>query len=172
MMKKLLILFVFCFTLVGCSSNNLLEEQQKVYNGFKESLTNNGELISKEIPFQYGIEIEQVNGKYIYKVKIDDPLVVMTSIQMLVLNPNDLTNDYVSSTKGIFDEQVYNMVPNQQNIESGYVNEIILEGVSDEPSFKLYTMVVFKDRNQLTQKQIFFSFNIVDGENVKGSINE
>ncbi len=172
-MKKMIIIScMFCLCITGCTSNNMQEEQQKVYNGFKESLMNNGELISTEIPFDYNIEIEEQEGLYIYEVTIKKPLVVMTSIKALLLNPEDLTTDYVSSTKGIFDELSYHMVPNQENVEDGYVTEIVLTGVSNEPDFRLYTMIVFKDRNQLTQSELYFSFNIVDGKNVKETTNE
>lgn len=171
MKKMIIVCCVLCLIATGCSTNNLQEEQQKIYNEFKESLINNGELITSEIPFNYSIEIVEQDGSYIYEVSISKPLVMMKSIQMIVLNPADLTSDYVSSSKGIFDEQVYNMVPNQVNIEDGYVEEIILNGVSSEADFKLYTMVVYKDRNQLTTSQVFFSFNVVDGENIKVSTN-
>ena len=166
-MKKISILIILILLLGACGSDDINKEQTKVYEGFKESLLNNGELISSTIPFNYSIKVVEKANKYQYTITIDKPQVAMKSIQMLLLNPDDLTTDYISSSKGIFDETTYAMVPNQENIEEGYMKEISLSGVSKSPSFRIYAMVVWKDGNGLNQSQAFFSFNVVETQDVK-----
>lgn len=166
-MKKISILIALMILLSACGSEDINKEQTKVYEGFKESLLNNGELISSNIPFDYSIKVEKKASKYLYTITISKPQLAMKSIQMLVLNPDDLTTDYISSTKGIFDETTYAMVPNQENIEEGYTKDITLSGVSKKDSFRIYAMVVWKDANGLNQSQAFFSFNVVDTQDVK-----
>ncbi len=166
-MKKISILIALILFVSACGSDDINKEQTKVYEGFKESLLNNGELISSNIPFDYSINVVKKAKKYQYTITISKPQVAMKSVQMLVLNPDDLTTDYISSSKGIFDETSYAMVPNQENLGEGYMKEISLSGVSKNASFRVYAMVVWKDANGLNQSQAFFSFNVVDTQDVK-----
>lgn len=166
-MKKVSILLILVLIVCGCSRRDMNEQQTKVYEGFKESLLNNGELISSNIPFKYDITVKEKAGKYQYTVRIFSPQIAMKSIQMLILNPEDLTSDHISSSKGIFDEMNYAMIPNQENSEEGYMKELKLDGVSDSSDFRIYAMVAWKDINGLNQYQAYFSFNIVNMEDVK-----
>lgn len=167
-MKKILIFcLISVFFISGCSGNGISDKQQKIYDGFKDSLLNNGELMSSDIPFKYNIEIQYKSGKYVYTVEVSKPRVAMSNIQMMILNPNDLSEDYLSNTVGIFDETPMYMIPNQSNKKAGYLKNIQLQGVSNEKDFRVYALVSWKDSNQLTQYQVFFSFNIVNGKNVK-----
>ena len=51
-MKKFLILGLCALLLLsGCSKAKIKDEQQKIYNGFRDSLMDNGELFSSNIPF-------------------------------------------------------------------------------------------------------------------------
>ncbi len=172
-MKKFLIFMIACsFIMAGCSNSDLITEQNKVHENFRESLINNGELVSKNIPFSYALEVEEKNGSYVYTVKIDNPLVVMNSVQVLVLNPDELTNEYESSSLGIYTEQPIYMVPNQENEVDGYYSHLSIDGVSVNASFRLYVLVSFQDEYQLSREEYYFSFNVVDGENVKEIVNE
>ncbi|NBK97210.1 MAG: hypothetical protein EOM50_04225 [Erysipelotrichia bacterium] len=166
-MKKVTIMLFVCILLAGCSTRDMNEQQTKIYEGFKESLLNNGELISSYIPFDYTIKVKEKAGKYQYTVSIFSPRVAMKSIQMLILNPDDLTNDYLSSSKGIFDEMSYSLIPNQMNLEDGYMDKISLDGVSKTKDFRIYAMVTWKDVNGLNQYQAFFSFNVVNMKDMK-----
>ena len=167
-MKKILILcLATLFFVSGCSGNHISDEQQKIYDGFKDSLLNNGELISSNIPFKYNIDIQSKNGKYIYTVRVSNPRVAMSNIQLMILNPDDLSEDYLSNTIGIFDETPVYMIPNQSNKKAGYLKKIELQGVSSNKDFRVYALMSWKDSNQLTQYQVFFSFNIVNGKNIK-----
>lgn len=170
-MKKISILFIIAFLICGCSRKDMNEQQTKIYEGFKESLLNNGEIISSNIPFKYDIKVVEKAGKYQYTVTISSPQVAMKSIQMLILNPEDLTTDYISSSKGIFDEMTYAMIPNQINTENGYMEQISLDGVSSTEDFRVYAMVTWKDVNGLNQYQAYFSFNIINMENMKAGSN-
>lgn len=167
-MKKILI---FCLSLMlflsGCSHTKINDKQQKVYDSFKESLLNNGELISSNIPFDYRIEIAEKEDQYLYTVIVDNPLVAMSNIQMMILNPDDLSKDIIFNTVGIFDETPVYMIPNQKNEQKGYLSELKLTGAAVKKDFKIYAILVWKDNNQLIQYQSFFSFNIVNGKNVK-----
>lgn len=167
-MKKILILcLTTLFFISGCSENQISDEQQKVYDGFKDSLLNNGELISNNIPFKYSIEIDEKNGKYVYTVNVKEPRVSMSDIQMMILNPDDLNENYLSNTIGIFDDSPVYMIPNQANKKAKYLKKLSLQGVSTKKNFRVYALITWKDSNQLTQYQMFFSFNIVNGKNVK-----
>lgn len=167
-MRKVL---TFCLCMIlflsGCNVSKISDEQQKIYDGFKDSLLNNGELISNNIPFSYDIDVEEKDEKFVYTVFVNEPLVAMRNIQMMILNPDDLTKDIETGTIGIFDETLTHMIPNQENEKAGYLSEIRLQGVSSQKDFSVYAMIVWKDSNQLTQYQAFFSFKIVDGKNVK-----
>lgn len=167
-MKKLILsLTIASMLLFGCTSADTKKEQTKVYNGFKESLLNNGDLISSYIPFNYHIQVNKENEKYKYTVTIDTPQVAMNSIQMMILNPSDMKDNFESPTLGVFDEVIYHMIPNQSNKASGFVKKMELSGVSRENDFTVYALVSWKNNSQLTKYQAYFSFTIVNGEEVK-----
>lgn len=165
--KGIKLFTILLLLLSACGNNDISEEQTRIYDGFKESLLNNGELVSSNIPFDYHIDVKEKGDKYLYEVTIDHPRIAMKSIQMLVLNPEDLSTDYISSSKGIFDEKTYHMIPNQENTIDGYMKSLSLEGVSSQKDFKVFAMVSWKDGNGLNQTQAYFSFNVVNMEDVK-----
>lgn len=170
-MKKIIAtILVASLLLFGCDSADIKKEQTKTYNGFKESLLNNGDLLSSYIPFDYGIQINENNGKYTYTVYIDTPQVAMNSVQMMILNPVDMRDNFESPTLGVFDEVIYHMVPNQSNKASGYVKKMELSGVSKESNFDVYALVTWKNNSQLTQYQAYFSFRISEGKNIKEEV--
>lgn len=172
-MKKILFLCLVCFlSLWGCSSSGINAEQIKVYEGFRESLMNNGGRISNDIPFTYNLLLEKKNDVYHYHVSIHHPEVYMGNIQLLVLNPDDLSSDYNASSKGIFDEQIINMIPNQEDKGKGVYNKIKLEGVSKKDTFDLYCMISYKDHNQKNEYRYYFTFNIVEGTDIKAGVND
>lgn len=172
-MKKILnILLVSIVLLSGCNGKETNVEQIKLYEGFKESIMNNGGLPSTNIPFDYDVEIKEKANVYYYTVIVSNPRVYMGNVQMLVLNPDDLTTDYVSSSKGVFDEHELSMIPNQENMEKGYMKDIKLSGVSEKKNFQLYCMISYKDHDQQNQYQTYFSFDIVEGHNTKAGIKD
>lgn len=164
-MKKGILLFLcMILCLFGCTSTQKKEEQEKIYNGFKDSLLNNAQLISGNIPFAYSMEIEEKDAAYVYTISISEPKVAMSNIQMMILNPEDISKDIQTATIGIFDELNYHMVPNQINEKDGYFSSLQLQGSSKEKDFVVYVTVAWKDSNQLVQYQVFFSFDIRDGK--------
>ena len=168
-MKKFLILGLCALSLLsGCSKAKIKDEQQKIYNGFRDSLMDNGELFSSNIPFDYSITVEKVDSQYHYTVIVNSPKVAMSNIQMMILNPKDVEKEIETATVGIFDETSYNMIPNQGDEKYGYYRQLELKGVSAEKNFVVYSTVAWKDSNQLIQYQVYFSFKVKNGKVVKG----
>lgn len=167
-MKKIICLFIsLLFIMSGCHIDKATEKQMKLYEDYKDSLLANKEIVSKYIPFDYDIEIKEDHGKYKYTVSIYKPIVAMTHIKMLILNPDDLSTDYISGSAGIFSDTPVNLIPNQSNPANNFVKKIELQGVSKTKDFKIYALVTWKDDNELMQYQSYFSFNIIDGQNMK-----
>lgn len=167
-MKKIICLCLsLLFIISGCHSEKATEKQMKIYDGFKESLLANQDMISKYIPFEYTIDIEEKNDKYMYTVSIYKPTVAMKNIQMLIINPGDFGTDYISGSAGIFSDTPVNMIPNQSNPADGYVKKIELQGISREKDFDIYALVAWKDDNELMQYQSYFYFKVIDGQSIK-----
>ncbi|MDF9823889.1 hypothetical protein M2475_000237 [Breznakia sp. PF5-3] len=164
-MKKILIMCtVFFLSLSGCGSDNTDEEAQyQTYKQFKEKLIANNGTLSYNIPFNYEVEvIELDDGTYSYTVLVDNPQIVMNQIQMMALDAQAVTDDKMEPTIGVFEEETYSMVPNQVDAKKGYPEGLAINSISETKDFTIFVIVSFYKDDQ-TNMQVFFSFHVVDG---------
>ena len=157
MRKRGILCFVVLFLLSGCSKRNTADKEfTNTYNSFVESIMDNKGTISSDIPFSYTMKVEkQSNHTYYYDVTIDQTRIAMYNIQMMIVDKN-AGGDYPFI--GLLpDEDVYAMIPNQENKDKNFVKGITLGGVSSSPAFELQVMVRWKDYAQVNTSTIFFT---------------
>lgn len=171
-MRKWTTLILTMMLLCACTQKtNSDKDFQYTYNSFVESILDNNGVQSKDIPFAHTLEVtEDKNKEYRYKITIDEPRIAMYNIQMMVV---DKTANGQYPFIGLMNDDMYSMIPNQENKEKNFVKGIVLEGVSKTPKFTLYVQVNWKDYAQVNTKTVFFSYQYeYQKDQVSGHSNE
>lgn len=158
-MRKLPVLILTALLLMsGCSNGDTSDKDLKnTYNSFVDSILDNNGAQSKDIPFTHTLTVEKDSeGKYRYEIKIDDPRVAMYNIQMMVVDKNT-SGEYPFI--GLASDDVFHMVPNQENKEKGFMKGIILGGTSDNAKLSLDIQVTWKDYAQVNTHTAFLHYD-------------
>ena len=155
-MRKRMVLGLVVVLLSACTQKVESDKDfQYTYNSFVESILDNNGVQSKE---------------YRYKITIDEPRIAMYNIQMMVV---DKTANGQYPFIGLMNDDMYSMIPNQENKEKNFVKGIVLEGVSKTPKFTLYVQVNWKDYAQVNTKTVFFTYTYeYQKDQVSGQSNE
>ncbi|MCI9292230.1 MAG: hypothetical protein HFF02_02880 [Erysipelotrichaceae bacterium] len=171
-MRKRMVLGLVVVLLSACTQKVESDKDfQYTYNSFVESILDNNGVQSKDIPFTHTLDVsEDKNGEYRYKITIDEPRIAMYNIQMMVV---DKTANGQYPFIGLMNDDMYSMIPNQENKEKNFVKGIVLEGVSKTPKFTLYVQVNWKDYAQVNTKTVFFTYTYeYQKDQVSGQSNE
>ncbi len=168
-MKKLLLVLMSLLVLSGCAFNNaddvVSEEQFTLYSSYYSAVLANAKFMEGSSFYNISYELVEEANETVYYIFIDNPNVAMYDIDILVLEGlNELSVDKMMPTFGIFDSQVYNMVPYQVNVELGYVEGIVVSGAVSEFDEPLYVMITWKDFSKL---ETYREYLIVDPLNLE-----
>ncbi|MGN1342992.1 MAG: hypothetical protein ACI4U3_00315, partial [Traorella sp.] len=146
--------------LTGCINSNLKnnQESKEKYENYVGLIIDNSKQVSTNIPFDWHFTMYQENQKYAYEVKIDNPQVAMTKIQMLVVDIENIKENETEPCTGIFESNTYNMIPNQFNPEKRYYENISVNGITEKSKFVLNCLVVYTDKNQ-NVNYVYFIIN-------------
>ena len=158
-MRKISILLCL-FLLCGCIpfNKNKVKEYNVKYENYLESIIDNSKQVTMDIPFEWKFNMYKTEENYAYEISITNPKVAMSNIQFIAVDITQISEDTVAPCVGIFEEQTYNMIPNQSNFEKGYYGGIGLNGTTDKEAFVLNCLVVYKDKNQ-NDNYIYFIIN-------------
>ena len=148
-MRKVSILLCL-FLLCGCFSlnENKMKEYNVKYESYLESIIDNSKQVTMNIPFEWKFNMYKTEDSYAYEVSIMNPEVAMYNIQFVAVDITQISEDTVAPCLGVFEEQTYNMIPNQANFEKGYYGAVGLNGTTDKEVFVLNCLVLYKDKNQ------------------------
>ncbi len=157
-MRKLILLLVLTLCVSACSDRNTKDKEfQNTYNSFVDSILDNNGADTAEIPFAHHLEVtKESSGEYRYAITIDDPKVAMYHIQMMVVDK--AAGGQYPFLGLLNDEEMFSMIPNQENKDKYFVKGVVLEGLSPNPKFTLYVQVSWKDYAQINTSTVFFSY--------------
>lgn len=158
-MRKLPIICMCALFLLGaCTTNDRsTKELKNAYDSFVDSILDNNGLQTTDIPFTHTLTVEKDSeGKYRYEIKIDDPRVAMYHIQMMVVDKNT-SGEYPYI--GLSTEDVYHMVPHQENKDKAFMKGIILGGTSENSKVALDVQVTWKDYAQVKTQTVFMHYD-------------
>lgn len=152
-------------TLTGCKdSKNANGIAVDRYYDMLEVLENNEGFSENSNYFDISCEISKINDGYRYYVFLDNPRIAMYNIKMLVIEDGADYSNAMAGNVGIFESSSYNMIPNQTNIDKGYVKGLSVSGISDKSDMALKIMVSWQDKLLSITEREFLSFNLNYGE--------
>lgn len=157
-MRKLILCMALVLFMSACTDRNTKDKEfQNTYNSFVDSILDNNGADTAEIPFSHHLEVtKESSGEYRYAITIDDPKVAMYHIQMMVVDK--AAGGQYPFLGLLNDEEMFSMIPNQENKEKYFVKGVVLEGLSPNPKFTLYVQVSWKDYAQINTSTVFFSY--------------
>lgn len=174
-MKKITLILLATLLLQGCSFSDKKQYKEKAgqYESYYKSILNNDKFESTSPYFAIKADIAKIDGGYAYEIIVDDAKVAMYDVKIMVVENQKDYNDEerMMPSAGIFDEQVYNVIPNQSRVEKGYMSGFQLLGEIDQPEVNLEILVVFNDYRKLNTYREFIEFNLYanakKGEEIK-----
>ena len=141
-MKRLILVFfvlLFCF---GCTKKqDVLQDPTERYYAMVD-LASTYE-VSESKPEYYDVsgEVSKIDGGYRYYVFIDNPRVAMYDVEAIAVVEGVDHKKTMAANVGIFEEKEYNMVPNQKNIDIGYVGGIAISGICATENVSLRVLI-------------------------------
>lgn len=172
-MKKLLTIFVLLSLLVGCSKSDTTDEERYLqYKAVYTDLLNTDRFLKSSSYYTVEavlikLETPTDGNNYRYDVTIDNPQIAMYNIAMLVIVNNQLFDENnIMPSHGIIHNFETNFIPNQINLQSGYLKGLTLSGYTNNPSISLRMTFSWYDQSKLNQVRENFEFTIEYKEEV------
>lgn len=157
-MKKILISLILLLALFGCQKTSSVENQ---YYSFLKLLEEREEFSSSSLNYDISYEITAIgNGKYRYFVTIDEPRIAMYDIEIMAIEEGKDYSENIAASAGILSTDQYNMIPNQSDVEKGYISGINISGETDDPHPVLLVLVQWHSSDLTIDSREYFKIEI------------
>lgn len=169
-MKKLILILTSVLLLQGCSFSDKQNYSKKVeqYESYYQTVLDNDKFSDSSPYFAIKVDMDKVDEGYVYEIIVDEAKIAMYDVKIMVVeNRKDYNDeDKMMPSAGIFDDQVYNVIPNQSRIEKGYMSGFQLLGETNEDAINLEVLVIFNDYRKLNTYREFMEFDLKYGEEI------
>ena len=157
-MKKILISLILLLALFGCQKTS--SEENKYYS-FLKLLEEREEFSSSSLNYDISYEITPIeNEKYRYFITIDKPRIAMYDIEIMAFEQGKDYSDNIAASAGILSTIQYNMIPNQSDVDKGYISGINISGESDNPHPVLLVLVQWHSRDLTIDSIEYFKIEL------------
>ncbi|WP_102266441.1 hypothetical protein [Massilicoli timonensis] len=160
-MRKSIGLIVLACLLCACSGTQRYDEEaQEKYQEYVAAIAANKGAESSDIPFAHDITMEKETDGYAYEITIKEPITAMYQIEFMAVDGEQIKADDVTHPSlGILDsDEVYHMVPYQEDKEKGFYRSLSLKGKVKKSEGSLYVMVAWKDYAKLNTHRVYFTY--------------
>ena len=160
-MKKLLLIICLLISLCACQEDGKqLANPDDRYMYLIEMIREHESFQTSSDYFDIAVEMAKIENGYRYYITIDNPRIAMYDIEMLAIEKDVDYRSNMAANVGIFEEKEYNMVPNQANIDQGFVKGIVVSGISVKPQTTLYIFVQFKNADYSITHSEYFRLDV------------
>lgn len=167
MHKKIFLCLFSLLLFSGCMTQAAKDEKEslKNYESYIDAIINNKGIESKNIPFDYKLNVVKKNdSSYEYEVIISDPQVSMYDIKAIAIDQSIDSNSNVFPCFGLLGDDYktsYYMIPYQVNTQRNFIAGFALNAVSAKPQFTINVLVSWKDASLQKTSRVFFNCNYV-----------
>ncbi|MDO4500707.1 MAG: hypothetical protein Q4B60_05460 [Erysipelotrichaceae bacterium] len=168
-MKKILISILILFGLVGCKSNKTIDNfKRDKYNSMISLLNEHLEYKDASEFFDVSVDITPIEEGYRFYIVIDNAKVAMYDVEAIAIEKDvDYTNTMAANI-GIFEDSDYSLIPNQVNVDGGYVKGLSISGITVNPNSNYYLLVQWHNKDLSITSREFIKLNISTGESYGG----
>ncbi len=162
-MKKLFLVLILIFSLSACSSDSGTSANDADvirYYDMIELINSYSNFSTSSNYFDISGEISDIDGGYRYYIFIDNARVTMYDIEAIAIEKGVDYSNTMTANIGIFESDEYHMVPNQSDIDLGYVKGVSISGFTTTENPTLYVLVQWKNKNRDTTYREFFEIDL------------
>lgn len=162
-MKKLFLVLILIFSLSACSSDSGTSANDADvirYYDMIELINSYSNFSTSSNYFDISGEISEIDGGYRYYIFIDNARVTMYDIEAIAIEKGVDYSNTMTANIGIFESDEYHMVPNQSDIDLGYVKGVSISGFTTTENPTLYVLVQWKNKNRDTTYREFFEIDL------------
>ena len=163
-MKKILVILIILISLSGCNilgkNNNTELDANDRYLNLIEIIKQNDTYTTKSNNFDISAEMAKIDGGYRFYVTIDNPRTAMYDVEAIAIEDDVDYGTTMAANIGIFDENQYNMIPNQSNPDRGYVKVVVISSTTQKDETRLYVLVQWKRSDLSTTYREIFSIDV------------
>ena len=160
-MRKLLITLILLLVLSGCSvdTNQDISANGRYFDMIS-LLKSNQKFMTSSDNFDIVGEVAKINDGYRYYIIIDNPHIALYNVEVLAIEEGIDYSKSMACNIGIFEDTPYNLIPNQANVEKGYVKGLSVSGVSQNKNIRLKVLVLWQDKALANTYREYFQFNL------------
>lgn len=158
-MKKIFLSLVLVIGLFGCSDNNSAAETK--YYDMLKLISEREEFLSSSDNFAVSAEISNISeGRFRYFVTVDNPRIAMYEVEILAIEEGNEYINEVAANAGVLLDEIYNMVPNQSDLNRGYISGINISGETSNEHPVLYVLVQWHNKELTIVSREYFRIEL------------
>lgn len=148
-MKKIITLVLILLLLCGCQNKGQKKaDSNDRYLSIIDNIFTHNDFGNSSNYFDINAEVAKIDDGYRFYVTIDNPRNALYDVEALAVEQDVDYSTTMAANVGIFEESEYCLIPNQTNPNRGYVEGIVISGVSANPEITLYVFVSFKNEDR------------------------
>ncbi len=157
---KALISIFLLFCLCACDTNVLgSKDSSSHYSDLIELVSGYSNFVKSSEYFDIAADVAKIDEGYRYYVTIDNPHYAMYDIEAIAIESGVDYSDNMAANAGVFEDIEYHMVPNQFNASKGYVEGLVISGLSSSPNITLYVLVQWKNEDFSNTRREFIQLD-------------
>lgn len=147
-MKKFISILIISLILCGCSlPSQKRDDTNDRYLSIVDNIFSHNDFSNASNYFDINAELAKIDDGYRFYVTIDKPRNALYDVEVMAVEEGVDYSKNMAASVGIFDEKEYSLIPNQTNSRKGYVEGLVVSGVSQNPETTLYVYVSFKNED-------------------------
>ena len=120
---------------------------------------------SEPVYYDITVDMAKVDDGYHYYVIVDNAKIAMYNIQVMAIVAGEDYSETMAANVGIFEGVSYTMIPNQTNVDDGYVAGLSISGLTDEAEATIDVIVRYSTSDMQTVIREYYRYTVTyEGE--------
>lgn len=160
-MRKIILFVLVTFLLSACSfPSKKKEDSNDRYYSIVENIFSQNDFARVSNYFDISGELAKIDDGYRFYITIDNPRNALYDVEALAVEQGVDYTSTMAANVGIYDEKEFCLIPNQTNPNKGYVEGLVISGVTQNPETTLYVYVSFKNDDHSSTRYEYLSLDV------------
>ena len=159
-MKKIITVLLVVLLLCACQNKGQKKtDASDRYLSIIDNIFTHNDFVSNSNYFDINAEVAKIDDGYRFYVTIDNPRNALYDVEALAVEEGVDYSKIMAANIGIFEDSEYCLIPNQTNPNRGFVEGVVISGVSTNPEVTLYVYVSFKNEDRSLTRYEYIKLN-------------